>query len=158
MLYSKTSWVKLYYVMVWYLIFLSSSNVMIWSEVMILWLDVLIDGFPLMGMILNLYKLFSWAWGYSHFKWNSIEFLAESLALVHFLNFDNLFGGVVYRFSNGLGCHMLCESLDEFWETRTHSRACDGCHVLIFSGRDMTFNHYFDEWKGEIRNSLLWAS
>ena len=62
---------------------------MVWSEdyVMILQLCVLVDGFPLMGMSLNLnlYKLFSWTGGYSHFKQNSVEFSAKSLASVHFL-------------------------------------------------------------------------
>ena len=41
-------------------------------------------------------------------------------------------------FSNGLGCHMPCESLDEFWETGTYSRARDGCHVSTFPGWGMT--------------------
>ena len=45
---------------------------------------MLVVGFPLMGMSLNLYKLFSWAEGYSHFKRNSAEFSIDSLASVHF--------------------------------------------------------------------------
>ena len=38
------------------------------------------------------------------------------------------------RFSNGLGCHMPCKSLDGFRKTGTHSRARDSCQVLTFSG------------------------
>ena len=57
---------------------------------------------------------------------------------IFFVKLDNVVGRVVYRFSNGLGCHMPCESLDEFWETEIHSRAHDGCHVSTFSGRGVT--------------------
>ena len=58
----------------------------------------------------------------------------------YFLNLVNTIGGVGYHLSNGLGCHMPYESLDDFWETGTHSKARDGCHMSTFSGRGMTEN------------------
>ena len=45
----------------------------------------------------------------------------------------------MYRFSNGLGCHMPYESLDGFREARTHLRARGSCHVSTFPGRGVTF-------------------
>ena len=36
---------------------------------------------------------------------------------------------------------MPCESLDEFWKTRTHSRACGGCHASTFSSWGVIENH-----------------
>ena len=93
------------------------------------------------------YKLFfSWAEGYSCFKRSSAEFSAKSLLLKYFLNLINLFVRVVYRFSNRLGCHMPCESLNEFRETETHSRVCDNCHVSTFSDRGVTFKVILFQW------------
>ena len=35
-------------------------------------------------------------------------------------------------YSNGLGCLMPCESLDEFRETETHLKTRDSCHESTF--------------------------
>ena len=51
----------------------------------VLVLSVLADGFPLDGNVLKIINCFSWVGGYPHFKWSSVEFLAESLALLYFL-------------------------------------------------------------------------
>ena len=38
------------------------------------------------------------------------------------------------RFSNGLGCHMPCEPLNEFRKIKTHLRVRSSCHVSTLSG------------------------
>ena len=53
----------------------------------------------------------------------------------------------MYRFSNGLRYYMSCELLIGFRETGTHSRACDGCHVLTFSGWDVTRPNPYRRWR-----------
>ena len=50
----------------------------------------------------------------------------------------NLIRSVDYRYSNGLGYLVPCESLDGFRETGTHSRARGDCHVSTFPGRGVT--------------------
>ena len=59
---------------------------------------------------------------------------------VYFQSLVNLIGRVVYRYSNRLGCLVPCESLDEFRETRIHSKAHDGYHVSTFSGWGVTLS------------------
>ena len=85
-----------------------------------------------MGLWMNFINRFPWARGSSYFKRSSVEFSAKSSVLKYFLNLINLFGGVVNCFSNGLGCYMPCEPLNEFRKTKTHLRVRDGCHMLIF--------------------------
>ena len=46
-------------------------------------------------------------------------------------------------FSNGLGYHMSCESLDGTWETKIHLKAHDGCHVSTFPSQDVTNKGFF---------------
>ena len=53
-----------------------------------------------------------------------------------FLSLVNLLGRVVSRFSSGLGYQMPIRPQGEFRKTRTHSKARNGCHVLIFFGSE----------------------
>ena len=41
---------------------------------------------------------------------------------------------------------MAYESLDGFWKTRTHSKACGGCHVSTFPGRGVTSKLCNSQW------------
>ena len=58
------------------LYFIPSSDVIVWSEdhVVVLKIDFLIDGFPLMGMWKKILNYFSWAEGLLYFKRGSVEF------------------------------------------------------------------------------------
>ena len=76
------------------------------------------------GWIVDLSKLFFLGRGMSCFKRSSAEFSVKILMFIHFQN-----NRVVDCFPNGLGYHRFCESLDGPWETRTHSKARDGCHM-----------------------------
>ena len=87
----------------------------------------------------NFINCFSWIEGSRCFKRNSVEFSTKSLWLNYFPKFNQLMGGVVNRYSNGLGCLMLCESLNGFRETETHLRAHGGCHMSTFPGRGVTW-------------------
>ena len=60
------------------------------------------------------------------------------------------------RFSNGLGYQMLCEPLIEFWETDTHLKVRDSCHVLTFSGRGVTqLVGIVDQRMKELKNKVI---
>ena len=72
-------------------------------------IDILADGFPLMGMCENI-SWFSWAGGYPCFKRGSVEFLVKILLYIYLYTF--FIKWVVNSFPNGLGYHIPCGSLD----------------------------------------------
>ena len=74
---------------------------------------------------------------------------------IYFQSLVNLLGRVVYRFSNGLGCLVPCESLDEFSKTGTHLRARGGCHVLTFPDRGVTQTPLCNRLGNDLMNDYL---
>ena len=86
----------------------------------------------------NYINCFSWVGGYPHFKWLYRIFSRIFIISLFSKIQITCFGGLVYCFSNELGCHMPCESLDGFWKTRAHSRAHNDFHMSTFPSRDVT--------------------
>ena len=70
------------------------------------------------------------------YKWNSIEF---SIDFRELKNLGIMSLGWVFVFQTGYHIIMLCEFLVGFWETRSHSRTRDGCHVSTFKSRRDNF-------------------
>ena len=70
------------------------------------------------------------AGGKTFFKRNSTEILIEFLELKYFLKFRSYDrSGKVSVYLNGLSYQMSCGILVEFWETKTHSKTRNGCHM-----------------------------
>ena len=100
-------------------------------------ISVLVDGFPLLGMCCVLTVFLGQ--GVVHVLDGVLpNFRQNPQVSIYFQNLVNLIRRVDYRYSNGLGYLVPCESLDEFRKTGTHSRACGGCHVSTFPGRGVT--------------------
>ena len=72
---------------------------------------------------------------------------------IYFRSLVNLLERVVYRFSNGLGCLVPCESLDGFSKTGTHLRARGGCHVSTFPDQGVTVA--LTTWEPEIYPGII---
>ena len=80
----------------------------------------------------NFKLFFSWAEGYPYFKRGSVEFSTRIFKCIYFKLW------AMNYFLNELGYLKPCESLGGAWETKTHSRTRNGCHMsTIFGlGRD----------------------
>ena len=70
--------------------------------------------------------------GSLYFKWSFVEISVKSYICLYFKLW------VVITFLNKLGYHMPCEFLDGAWKIEIHSRTCDGYHVSISPGQDVT--------------------
>ena len=84
------------------------------------------------GIVNEFYELFLLRQGVVYVLNGVCRIFGKNPMSDYFLNLVNLIGGIVYHFSNGLGCHMPCESLDGLWETETHSKARGIFHMSTF--------------------------